>query len=864
MLFSSLHSTILKTIPLPFLIVNEAYIITEINANLLSIIGFDLSEVIQQPVEIILPEFRLILQHKSQEFETHITLANQQKQSVKVRFEVLESNSTIGIVYFTSLSDPITKESIEDKFELYKNRLRLFDLFLDTTIEGVYIANKEGQLIYSNKTALKFYNIKKSQFKKVKIWELNTLFSSKKDWIQYTQILENSPVIDFEYTKEDPIDGSLCFYSIKLVVRQIESQIYYIFKAIDVSEKIKNNYSLQEKEDQLTVLTKNIPGVLFQLIFNENKQSYLTYINERIVDILGFNLPTNNTSWDAKINLHPDDSVRYFEAFNAAQLEHKEFKFSGRLLLNDGLVKWIEVNALPSKQNNILYYNGIIQDVTVKKESELELLIRREFNDSVLNNIPADIAVFDKYHNYLFVNENGIANEDTRKWLIGKNDFDYCEYKKLNPAGATKRREYFNEAVAKNKTIDWIDTYVKEGSKKFVFRRFYPYKINGNLEYVIGYGMDVSELKNAEDIIIKNEQRNTLILNSSLDGILMIDNKGEITFWNPQAESIFGWKSEEVLGRNIADVIIPENMKSSHHSGMDRFLSTGKSTILNQLLELNAVNKNGVEFPVELTVVHIEDDANSMSFCAFVRDISVRKNKEKQIFNQNKKLKVQNKQLEQFTYIASHDLQEPLLTLTSFSELLLKEHNEHLNDEGKLFVEFINKSAMRMRALVSGLMDYARIGKREKVEEIDCNVLLENVIKDLSTKIALNKATITVDPLPTIQGYSTYMRLLFQNIISNAIKFNNPGVDPIVHIQFSELEEEWLFTVTDNGIGIGKKHQEEIFTIFKRLNHQEQYEGNGIGLSHCKKIVDLHEGDLWVDSQVGQGSTFSFTISKSL
>jgi PAS domain S-box-containing protein len=864
MLFSSLHSTILKTIPLPFLIVNEVYIITEINANLLSIIGFDLSEVIQQPVEIILPEFRLILQHKSQEFETHITLANQQKQSVKVRFEALESNSTIGIVYFTSLSDPITKESIEDKFELYKNRLRLFDLFLDTTIEGVYIANKEGQLLYSNKTALQFYNIKKSQFKKVKIWELNTLFSSKKDWIQYTQILENSPVIDFEYTKEDPIDGSLCFYSIKLVVRQIESQIYYIFKAIDVSEKIKNNYSLQEKEDQLTVLTKNIPGVLFQLIFNENKQSYLTYINERIVDILGFNLPTNNTSWDAKINLHPDDSVRYFEAFNAAQLEHKEFKFSGRLLLNDGLVKWIEVNALPSKQNNILYYNGIIQDVTVKKESELELLIRREFNDSVLNNIPADIAVFDKYHNYLFVNENGIANEDTRKWLIGKNDFDYCEYKKLNPAGATKRREYFNEAVAKNKTIDWIDTYVKEGSKKFVFRRFYPYKINGNLEYVIGYGMDVSELKNAEDIIIKNEQRNTLILNSSLDGILMIDNKGEITFWNPQAESIFGWKSEEVLGRNIADVIIPENMKSSHHSGMDRFLSAGKSTILNQLLELNAVNKNGVEFPVELTVVHIEDDANSMSFCAFVRDISVRKNKEKQIFNQNKKLKVQNKQLEQFTYIASHDLQEPLLTLTSFSELLLEEHSEHLNDEGKLFVEFINKSAMRMRALVSGLMDYARIGKREKVEEIDCNVLLENVIKDLSTKIALNKATITVDPLPTIQGYSTYMRLLFQNIISNAIKFNNPGVDPIVYIQFSELEEEWLFAVTDNGIGIGKKHQEEIFTIFKRLNHQEQYEGNGIGLSHCKKIVDLHEGDLWVDSQVGQGSTFSFTISKSL
>jgi light-regulated signal transduction histidine kinase (bacteriophytochrome) len=305
-------------------------------------------------------------------------------------------------------------------------------------------------------------------------------------------------------------------------------------------------------------------------------------------------------------------------------------------------------------------------------------------------------------------------------------------------------------------------------------------------------------------------------------------------------------------------------MKSSHQSGMERFMTTGKSTILNQVLELTAINKAGLEFPVELTVVPINDNINSMAFCAYVRDISVRKNKEKQIFNQNRKLKVQNKQLEQFTYIASHDLQEPLLTLTSFSELLLEEHQGNLNDEGKLFIEFINKSAQRMRALVAGLMDYARIGKLEKLEEIDCNILIENVLNDLQTKITQKKATITVDALPIVVGYTTYIRLLFQNLISNAIKFRKPESNPIVHIQYTELEEEWMFTITDNGIGIGKKHQEEIFTIFKRLNHQEQYEGHGIGLSHCKKIVELHEGDLWVTSEVGQGSTFSFTLSKSL
>ena len=144
------------------------------------------------------------------------------------------------------------------------------------------------------------------------------------------------------------------------------------------------------------------------------------------------------------------------------------------------------------------------------------------------------------------------------------------------------------------------------------------------------------------------------------------------------------------------------------------------------------------------------------------------------------------------------------------------------------------------------------------------NELLKNVLEDLRAKISQNQATVTVDSLPVITGYTTYVRLLFQNLISNAIKFKKPGVDPQVHIQCTEQKDDWLFSISDNGIGIGKKYQEEIFTIFKRLNHQEQYEGHGIGLSHCKKIVDLHEGDLWVTSDVGQGSTFSFTISKSL
>jgi PAS domain S-box-containing protein len=865
MLLSSAPGVLLKTIPLPFLIVNEEGKITEINSKLLQLLGYELADIIYKPVSVVLPHFFELTKNKGIEVKTQISSVSGSEIHGKVQYESLTGTSNSGIVYFIDVNCA-EKNAIanETKFDIVKNRLRLFESFLDSTTEGVHIADQSGRIVYINKTASSIFEHTRSQAKNLPIWELSSVIPSLADWQQYQQVLQTAKDLDFEYSKEDQIDGSLYFYQIKLVVKIVENQLYYIFKTIDISEKIKNNYNLQEKEDQLSILTKHIPGVLFQLIVKENRENYLTYINERIAEIVGFQLSTNNTNWDAKINLHPDDSKQYYTAYHNAINNTKEFKFTGRILLADGTEKWIEISALPSIQNNILYYNGIVLDITAKRQQEINLQIQRQFTDSVLNNIPADIAVFDKHHNYLFVNANGIANEETRNWLIGKNDFDYCEYKKLNPASALKRRDYFNEAILKDKSVDWIDTYENNGAKKFIFRRFYPYKRNGELEYVIGYGIDVTELKSAEELILKNEQRNTLILNSSLDAILMINHTGAITFWNPQSESIFGWKSEEVLGLNIADVIIPSTMKSSHHTGMNRFLATGKSTILNQILELNAVNKNGEEFPVELTVVPIEDDTNSMAFCAFVRDISVRKNKEKQISNQNRKLKVQNKQLEQFTYIASHDLQEPLLTLTSFSELLLEEHSAHLNDEGKLFVEFINKSALRMRALVSGLMDYARIGKREKVEIINCNELIDSVLGDLQAKINQTHAIVQVDALPNFMGYTTYIRLLFQNLISNAIKFHKPGVPPVVHIQFSELKDEWLFSITDQGIGIGKKHQEEIFTIFKRLNHQEQFEGHGIGLSHCKKIVDLHEGDLWVTSQLGEGSTFNFTISKTL
>lgn len=236
--------------------------------------------------------------------------------------------------------------------------------------------------------------------------------------------------------------------------------------------------------------------------------------------------------------------------------------------------------------------------------------------------------------------------------------------------------------------------------------------------------------------------------------------------------------------------------------------------------------------------------------------------REKTLAEQNRILKNQNKELEQFTYITSHDLQEPLRSLVSFTELLEQEFAGKLDGNGDLYIDFIAKSSRRMQELVKGLLDYSRIGREKQLVEVDCNQIVKDVLSDMAITLAESEAKISVDDLPKLSGYATELRQLFQNLISNAVKFRKKGVVPEVKISVQEREKDWLFAIQDNSIGIDEKDMHKLFVIFKRLNNREEYEGTGIGLAHCKKIVELHGGTIWAESKLGEGSTFKFTIQK--
>jgi PAS domain S-box-containing protein len=364
--------------------------------------------------------------------------------------------------------------------------------------------------------------------------------------------------------------------------------------------------------------------------------------------------------------------------------------------------------------------------------------------------------------------------------------------------------------------------------------------------------------------------RSQALLETAPDAMVIVNSFGQIVLINAQTEHLFGYTRKELLGREI-EILIPSRFLGKHEENRKRFFSYPKTRIMGVGLELFGKRKNGTEFPVEISLSPLETE-EGLLVSAAIRDITDKKLMEKEIRDVNvtlekkvtsrtAELERKNKELEQFAYVASHDLQEPLRTISSFVELLRSRYLGKLEGDADKYLEFISQSSYRMKTLIKDLLDYSRIGRKITLEQIDCEKLLQDVIADLSKTIQDTGASINSMGLPVIQGYKTEFKLLFQNLVSNSIKFRNAGRKPEIIVSAERKGDQWLFAVVDNGIGIEADFTEQIFVIFQRLHTRSEYEGSGIGLSHCKKIVELHGGKIWVESRPGVGSTFYFTIN---
>ncbi|MBI1191614.1 MAG: PAS domain-containing protein [Bacteroidetes bacterium] len=401
--------------------------------------------------------------------------------------------------------------------------------------------------------------------------------------------------------------------------------------------------------------------------------------------------------------------------------------------------------------------HGLLDSLRARKrelESTLEELSRqRAFYEDILNGLPADVAVFDKDHRYLFLNPVAVNNPDMRRWLIGRTDFDYAQKKGLPTDTARKRHSLFQRVLNSGHSMHWEDRTAIDGKLQVILRRLSPVYVNGQVQFVVGYGTDITKIKEAEAII------------------------------------------------------------KDHNAVL-------QSQVERRTLELQQAVKE---------------------------------------------LRRSNADLESFAYAASHDLQEPLRMITSFLQMIRRTQGGRLDEAGHEYIDFALNGVGRLTGLIKALLSYSRLDQQDfQLQQADSEALVRDRIADLSALIAERGAEVHFRSLPpTLCCEPVMLGMVFYNIIGNAIKFNR-NERPEVSIWAEESAEHWTFFIRDNGIGIPADKKAVIFEPFKRLHSVQEFAGTGVGLASCRKIIERHGGEIDLDSEIGQGTTFYFKLPKTI
>ena len=352
------------------------------------------------------------------------------------------------------------------------------------------------------------------------------------------------------------------------------------------------------------------------------------------------------------------------------------------------------------------------------------------------------------------------------------------------------------------------------------------------------------------------------LLEAAPDAMVVVNQGGEIVLLNLQAEKQFGYRRDELVGQKVKN-IIPEGFAERLIADGLRSAEDALAQQIGTGIELDGRRKDGSEFPIEIMLSPL-DSAEGILVTAAIRDITTRKKAEAHLLQKVEELNRSNEELGQFAYIASHDLQEPLRMVASYTQLLSKRYKGKLDADADEFIAFAVDGANRMQRLIQDLLAYSRVGTKGKdLLDTSSEEALEQALMNLRGAIEDSGALVTHDPLPTVLADEMQLIQLFQNLVGNAIKYQSPGV-PQVHISAAKNgEKKWMFSVQDNGLGIDSQYFERIFGMFQRLHKREEFAGTGIGLAICKKIVERHGGSISVESQPGQGSTFRFALAGS-
>ncbi len=580
-----------------------------------------------------------------------------------------------------------------------------------------------------------------------------------------------------------------------------------------------------------------------------------------------------------------EDKEKAFQKIEEAKVNHTEYEAEYSIhRANDDVIRWM-------RSFGKYYYNdkgeaemltGISIDITEQKEAEEKIKEARGLLETTLQNVPSAIYHFDKAGNLLYLNELGARQigYETIEEVLAEKDVSqlrkraYETFTVLNEQGKPMSADQNSTALAykTGQSSEVVSQLInrKTGASLWLLSRASPfYDHNGELIKVIASSTNITEQKEAEEAIRESEARFRTMAEATEVLIGVADEKSNVTYFNKAWVDLTGRPMEDLLKLGWADLLHPEDKDRVINIYLSAFAKQEDYTV-----EFRILDKNG-EYRWLLAKVpaRFYPDGTFAGYISACVDITEQKSlteelerkikeRTKELNTKNTDLARSNAELAAFNYIASHDLQEPLRSISNYVGLLAKKNNRQ-DEETNEFMNYIIGSAARMSLLINDLLEYARIGKDKTISEIDCDKLLHEVLKDMAASIKESGAKIHSEKLPIIKGY-VQIKSIFQNLLSNAIKFRKNGTHPVINITAQDKEKEWLFGIKDNGIGIEKTYYDKLFVIFQRLHTRVEYPGTGIGLANCKKIVELHGGTIWVESELGKGSAFYFTIPKTI
>jgi PAS domain S-box-containing protein len=507
----------------------------------------------------------------------------------------------------------------------------------------------------------------------------------------------------------------------------------------------------------------------------------------------------------------------------------------------------LSVTALYDNEGNINGFLGIGQDISDRKQAEKEL---RNLTTAMQNAVEG-ISRLDIEGRYVNINRAyahkcGYEPEELlgMEWPITVHPDDIemliLAYQEMLISGKVEAeaRGVRKDGSFFYKQVTMVTAYDEQG----IF--------NGHHCFM----KDITDRKLTETALQKSESRYRQIVELAEEGIWVIDSNALTIYVNHAMARMLGYTELEMLGRPIFD-FMDEQEKQETSEYVDR-----RKQGIGEKHESKLKSKDGKDVWTYISTSPVMDEQGNMqSSCALVYNITDRKESEQQMLQLTEDLKRSNEELEQFAYVASHDLQEPLRAITSYTQLLAHRYQGNLDEKANKYINYVIDGATRMQQLINDLLAYSRTGRGQNFELTDCKAVVQQSLDNLQIAIAEKKAIVTCEEMPTVMADEFQLVQLFQNLIGNAVKFCREDI-PLIHIGAVRNESEWLFSVSDNGIGIASEYADRIFIIFQRLHSRREYSGTGIGLAMCKRIMERHGGRIWVESQEGEGATFYFTI----